>query len=82
MAPNAMNASESDGAEQAEADYGMLTEESALNQTRTGRGGCNTWALHPQSIVRFYWDSWIVLLMGYTCIVLPLSIAIFADSFI
>ena len=38
---------------------------------------CTTWALHPQSVVRYYWDCFILLLMVYTCIVLPLSIAEF-----
>ena len=37
----------------------------------------HTWALHPQSTVRFYWDAFILLLMMHTCVVLPLSIAEF-----
>ena len=26
---------------------------------------CTTWALHPQSVVRYYWDCFILLLMVY-----------------
>lgn len=36
---------------------------------------CGSLALHPYSNLRYRWDVVVILLMGYTCLFLPLTLA-------
>jgi len=66
-------------------DSVVATEEATANRqyqygtTGVGMMGgcCMCSAVHPQSLFRFYWDCVILLLIGYTCVVLPLAMAEF-----